>query len=573
MRIIGLVLACSALLWSSCSKDKSATPTDALWAMAPASADVGVVMAPGTGEKLLAAWLTVDDGLARQPAGARIRDAIREELPPEVLDPLAHARMGLGLDRGAALFVVPGDDMVMIVPVADREAFRDALGGKAEERDGVTLDVFNDGKRCKMIEALYACSESDELLAQVGTSDALARKVAARPAHLRGDVEVHVDSRRLTEIEDLPLATYFREPGALQAALQLERGAFTVRAYLPASPGTPLIAAFVKVPDNLARSAVADKKPPGMWRLRIPISELVPGEEVTAELAPLAATVAGFDPRKDLLDNLTGEIIAYSVATEGTNAAVEIGLKQGKRLQPLITTLCSFGKAANLPVDIMMKDESCVATLDPAELKKLAPSLASIPFDGRITVAVTVTDKALRVHLSTADQGKTRSVELDPVGRNLLTGQWNLAGWGRGPALSGIEPVLLESLKGNPKEYQATTVALWMLGHIAEIGSGMAVRDDGMHAILHLVTQWANPDDVLQEFQRHLDDMLAGDVGAADRIKALAEKSPDTPLGRSYSSGISGMITPVAGLAAIGGFMTAFLQGMEQDENMTPETE
>jgi hypothetical protein len=576
MRTIGPLLACSILVWSSCSKNDStaSTPgaTDALWAMAPASADVGVVIAPGTGESLLAAWLAVENSLARQPAGSRILDAIRQELPPEVLDLQAHARFGLGLGLGAAVFVTPDDQAVMILPIANREAFRNALDGKTEDQNGTTVDLVDD-MRCKMIKDLYACAPSDELLAQMGTSDTLARAVAARPAHLRGHVEVHVDSRRLAENDDVPLASYFHEPGALQAALTLERGVVTARAFLPARPGSPLISAFTRVPDDLARSAVADKKPAGMWRLRVPLNELIPREQATAELATVASAVAGFDPARDLLDNLTGEMIAYSLPSQEINAAIEIGLHEGKRLQPLLTTACSLARLADLPVEITMKDERCVATLDLARLKTLDPSLAAMPLDMTLTVSLSATDKALVLHLGTPT-GPAPNVELEPLARSLMTEKWNWAGWSRITFAGGFDGSLFEPLKQHPEGHQAVMLTLWLFGHINEMGSGVAVRDDGVHAILHLSTQWANPDHVLQEFEKHLADMLAGDTTAAARLDALAEKSPDTPLGQAYKAGPGNLFTSFTGVGVM--VMLALLGDQQQDhepEMIAPEDE
>lgn len=552
MRTSLFVIACSSLLWAGCSKDSKtadnpgAASTAALWAMAPASADVGVVVAPGTGNTLLAAWTTVESSVARQPAGAMIRDAIRKEMPPQVLDPQAHEKMGLDLSRGAALFVTADDEPLAIVPVKDREAFRKAQGGKA---DG-DVDVF-EKTRCQMIQDLYVCAESAELLAQAGKSDAMAKKVAARPASLRGHIEVHVDSSRLAQVDDMPLQEYFKNPGALTAAIQIERGAFTARAHLPATPATPLVAAFARVPDNLARSAVESKKAPSMWRLRVPVGELIPKDQAAAEMAPAAAMIAGFDPRADLLDNLTGEMIFYSQPTGSMNLSLEIGLNNGKRLQTAVTTLCSFAKAAGLPVEIEMKGDSCVATIDPAVIKALDPALAAIPFEGRFTVAVTTTDKAVGVHLGMVDQGKAVDVKLGSLARELMTDKWTWAMWGSGVSLEGLDPAMLDALKEEPKAHDAAMLTLWMLGHITETGAGVAVRDDGLHAVMHLGTQWGNPDPVLQEFEKLLGDMLAGDASAADKLEALAEKSPDTVLGKSYQAGGAGMGAVAGGIGTI----------------------
>jgi hypothetical protein len=232
-----------------------------------------------------------------------------------------------------------------------------------------------------------------------------------------------------------------------------------------------------------------------------------------------------------------------------------------------VTTLCSFAKAAGLPAKIEMKGDSCVATIDPVVIKQLDPSLAAIPFDNPLTVAVTTADKALGVHLSTAEQGKAVDVTLGPLAREIMTDRWNWAMWSGGVSLEMLDLSLFDALKGEPKAHDAAMLTLWMLGHITETGAGMAVRDDGLHAVMHLGTQWGNPDPVLQEFEKHLGDLLAGDRGAADKIKALAEKSPDTALGKSYQAGMGGMGGMAGGIGVMAAVaIPAFMKYIERSK-------
>lgn len=559
MRKLGFVLACSALVWSGCSKDskKEATAkaptTESLWAMAPANTSVAVVVAGGTGQTLLNAWTTIETSISRHPMGGMIQKKLREELPPQIFDPQEHAKMGLDLSRGAALFVTKDEEPVMIMPVADRDAFRTALEGTVEEKDGASVDVFKK-MRCTMVGDQYTCAIKDELLAQVGKNDAMAKRAADRADGMRGHVEVYVSGEMLGAIPDLPIQMFFSDISAVEAAIQIEPGGFTARAHLRAKPAMPKVKAFITVPDTLAKSA-ANTRPASMWRLRVPVADLVPMDKAADQMAPVAGVVAGFDPRRDLLDNITGEMVMYGAPGEDSGVVMEFGVKDGKRLKPLITTMCSLAKAGGAPLAIEMKDDTCTGTVDLAALKKSDPELALLPFDGKVTGGVSATDNAIRLSVTMAGTGAaSRNVEPPALAQDLMTGAWNWAMWSSGTLASTIDPSLFGPLiDKDSEEYQAIMFGLWMLGHVSEGGHGIAVREDGVHVVMHLGTQWANPDDVLQAFETHLTAMLAGDESAAAKLDALVEKSPDTPLARTYTGAQGG----AAGAAAVFGVIAA----------------
>lgn len=94
-----------------------------------------------------------------------------------------------------------------------------------------------------------------------------------------------------------------------------------------------------------------------------------------------------------------------------------------------------------------------------------------------------------------------------------------------------------------------------------ELGLGVSMRADGLHAMMHVGTQLGNPDDVLARFQDILDTLLDGDESGTSALAELARSHPDTPLGRSYRAGTGSMGTmamPVGVLAAVAipAFMT-----------------
>lgn len=547
------VLACS-LLWS-CSKEgkrTSALPrapsTDALWALAPENTKLGVVAAGGTGELLLAAFAEIERSMASLPAGSQeLEEAFaeaRRELPPQVFDAGARKQMGIDLGRGAALFMVDEDEPVAVLPVVDREAFRKAVGGQSETQDGMSVDRIEE-MVCSDVAGHYVCARSAAWLAKVGKSDAMARRVAARPASLRGHIEVAVSAEPLLQGAEA-LSQLLGAPRGLDAAMLIERGAFTVRAHLETTPAHPMIRAAVEVPDTLAKS-VAKQKPAGMWRFRVPLAQLVPAEQAMGALAPLAAA-GNIDVKRDVLDNLTGELVLYALPGDGLNLQLELGVRDGKRLQPLVAALCDLGKK-NVPpiVPIDMKGDRCTASVDPSAL---GPLMGDVPFQGTISAAVYTTGSSMGASVSMASLGKTESQGMNKVGSDLMTGGWNLALWGYGSLVRALEPRLLDLLRAQEGASEAMA-GLWIMAQLSELGMGIGVRNDGVHALFRVSTQWANPDAVVREYQGLVGKLVSGDASAMGQITALAEKSKDTELGRSYKAGVGGFMASVSSVGIV----------------------
>lgn len=548
-----LSFACSVIGWAGCSKGakpqgstRDVPSPDALWALAPADTEIGVVAAGGTGDSLLAAWAELERSLASAPGRTAAMQAglakIRDELPSQVLDAGAHAKMGLDLGHGAALFVTRSGAVVRVLPVVDRAAFVAATGGTSAPRDGV--DRIDDGT-CKEVASHYVCASEAALLDQVGKSDALASRVARRPADLRGHVEVRVEGRALAE-EITSMGSMFGEVRGLDAALRLERGAFTVRAHLDASL-SPMLAAFARVPGDLAQAAAATS-PTGITRLRMPLAQLLPPNAAMA-LAPVAA-MGNLDIQEDIIENLSGEAVAYAPSGKHVQLVLELGARDGKRLQPLITALCAMGQGTMPMLQVEAQGERCKATFDPATLGAMA---AQVPLQGPISAELYAESNRLGIALDLANLASSTqggAAEATPVGRALVSGAWSWASWYQGNMLASFQPSQLDSLAGTGGAEDARAM-LWTMAHLAELGIGLGIREDGVHALIHAGTQWANPDEVLRAYQDAIAAFLDGDAGATDALRTLAASSPDTVLGRSYRAGAGGMMAGFAGVGML----------------------
>lgn len=185
----------------------AADERDVLWALAPAGSKVGIVVSPRGLALIEHAVLAVQDLLASSPDFAELN----AELMLGMLRVLGTtnptlAGLGLGRDRGLAVFVGPDQQVTQVLPVADRDRFLQATHG-TRGADGDTIA----GMACKTLEGRYVCAERRDSLAGLGRR-ALDALRARDPA--RGDLELVVHGKLGIDVV---------------AAIELERGEAIVR--------------------------------------------------------------------------------------------------------------------------------------------------------------------------------------------------------------------------------------------------------------------------------------------------------------------------------------------------------
>jgi hypothetical protein len=570
MSAVSVVSACSVLAallasGSSCSRNSKhprqsfdTGANDALWALAPEGTKAGVVIAPGTGPLLAAAWAEVERSASRWPAMQKAMAELRSEAPAEVFDDAARARMGLDITSGAAVFMFSADEGAMVLPVVDRAAFRKRIGATTEEVDGTTVDVL-DELRCQDVAGHYACAESATRLATMGKSDAWARRVAARPAALRGSVEFELAFDYLEPEQRQEIAAILADATTIQGAFQLSPGVVSMRAFVGGKPSHPLAQTALQTPDTLAKQ-LARSQPGGFLHLRVPL------DAMTASGVAAGARALGLTIDASALSGITGEVVLASASGDVLDVSLQIGARDGKALQPLVAQLCQMAQGAGAPVPVAMEEERCVARIDPKLLEQ-AGLPAGMAFERPLEISLATSATALIARVTMPGQTKAERADMTDLGRELLDPPWHVALWSHGTMLRTMQSMPAtrpaQMLAALPTEIDgAAEIAkgvLWGLAHLDEMGWGAALRDDGLHLLFHVGTHWANPDDVLRAYQALLDRMLTGADIEAD-LAALAAKHEDTPLGRAYEAGPGGFAvlmgaTGVSAAVAIPAFM------------------
>jgi hypothetical protein len=333
---------------------------------------------------------------------------------------------------------------------------------------------------------------------------------------------------------------------SIQIAVQLAPGVLTARAYMDGKATDPFVRETWGVPATLSRR-VAESRPGGTLQLRLPLFS----GEVARDLAA-AAREMGIELEVEDIASLTGEVVLTSASGDVLDVSLQLGARDGKRLQPLVTHLCQGAQRLGLPITVSMQGERCTARILPADLALIGVPPGLTP--GRpLEIVLAAGDTALSVRASMPGQRAGRSAAVSAVGRELLTEPWTMAAWGHGSMLRKLQgaPALpFARLQGLAEVWK---MSAWFLAHVTEIGAGLAVREDGVYAVLHVGTHWANPARVLRAYQALVDRMLAGDAGIVDDFAALAAEHPDTPLGRAYASGPGGFLV----LGAAAGVMAA----------------
>ena len=159
-------LLVALLLVVGCHKASSPTASpkdaDALWALAPEGTQLGIVATPRALAMLEHGWQDVHAFVAKAPDLAPFAKMIDEQLQELTGAPdFKLADFGLTSEKGGAVFVIGPHQVVMVVPVADRDKFvAKAHGTKGSGgRQARPRDVQG------QIRGVYACASTEDLFA------------------------------------------------------------------------------------------------------------------------------------------------------------------------------------------------------------------------------------------------------------------------------------------------------------------------------------------------------------------------------------------------------------------------
>ncbi len=509
-----------------------AAPTDSLWALAPPDATSAIVVAAGALAPLHAGLVTVVGALERSRATSPLAQRLRAELSAtglSALDRARLARLGFDLTRGAALFVSPTGP-VLILPVADRKRFVAELGGASKGG----LDLVS-ALVCREVSGHYACAGDASQLDRLGKGR---NPLADWPPELRGHVEAEISAAAQTEtLHDLGLEGANR----VRIGARLERGGGTVRAHWAGSPAGILADARVHGSSPLARR-LADRSPTGvfvldaarLWRHLEPrIQRRLPRPEL-----PGGVTLA------ELVGSLDGRAEGWALG--GDAGAVRVDLSAEGPVRRLLGSCAALERDLVVPgVKISTRGERCAIALDPAVIDPGGP-LTEL-----LSVELWVERGALVIGFGGAARPSGHAA-LPTFAREVLGRPHFFAAWGHGSLIGSQDTAGTADRASAPGDDMAAAIAFWVQ-HLTELGIWVDVRDDGLHAAVRVRTLWSNPDPVVAEAERLIDDLAAGRPGAAAKVAELPRRFPGTPLAHDTAAGSAGLILPTLAVGMLSG--------------------
>jgi type IV pilus assembly protein PilA len=494
--------------------------TDELWHLAPPDLRLGVVAADGALAMVHDGWAALSAGLAQLPGAAelvaRVRQAATLSGVP-LTDRAALAAAGIDLARGAAVFVREGGGMVLVLPVVDREAFVERLGGSPGAGGGA--DTLLGALSCRDAAGRYVC-----VAGPASTDGARAPADLARwPAAQRGHVELWMAPSALEGVLEQAIAG----GTGLRVALALERGGATVRAHWTGTPRGPA-AAFAGRPRGPLVAELAGRADLSGF--------LALDAGGFAGLAALAGSVppgitVGPVALRDLVGSMRGDVVIWGERGLPASGGAAIGLGDEAPARALV-------EACTLPpvvpgFALAREGERCIL------------SVPNQPMGGTLRAEIRVDKGALRLGVAEPGAaGANPGPALPAIGKEILDHQ--VALWGHGFMVDAADVGTLPVPRPDLLLYAAT--------HLSGLGIGARIAPDGIHGLLHLRTVWANPPELVAVLEPLLVAFARGDAGVAASIRALAARHPSSPFAGDLAAGHAGLM-PLAGgvgvLAAI----------------------
>ena len=513
--------ACACLIAqvAACKKSESGSPgvpgptstaeADALWALAPAGAEIGIVASPRAIELIDGGATTVRARLAKVPELAELKAQLAGALAELGGYDVTLADAGLGPAKGAALFVVK-EEQIAILPVVDRDKFvAKAKGTRGQGADGADRV----GKAtCKVVRGYYACARAEAALATLGGGQ-LAAQLAAVDRGARGDVELVVNGMPVSSARTINLA----------AVVQLARGAGVVRAVIDGVP--PEVGERLGAPSKpdaaKTASGFAMIDPRALFGNLPPVP--LPGG---VTLADVARSIAG--------------PLRLAVPSGRMGFVGELPLSDAAPARAVVGACEQIGTLTGLPM-----------TLDGGTCKVVVPQAT-------LELELRVDDQALRIGAPGPRDG---AVAMTPIGAELADGAWSAVVWGRGTV---VGPTAMPAMPGElPAQAAIAVRALTLLEEL-----GFAARRDGerVHVVLALATAFANPDAVVDQLLAIPPaDIVAGRAGA--RAQQIADGAPGSPFATHLRSGQGGLMMPTALIGMISAVaIPAFLDYMKKSK-------
>jgi hypothetical protein len=590
-KLVGGALVCALAAFVGCkgkSADKSPAPgkdepkgaaalpaptphvdtTSRLWAYAPADAAVGFVLGDGVGERLRDVGKSVFEQLASRPMGAEMVKAMaeaRKELGFDPFDAAGWKTIGVDISKGAAMFVSPRDGAepvpLLILPIVDRAAFRAKTKGKVETIDGREVDRHDDDMICLPGE-VYACGKTlADIDAGVKPHDSkLAGTIKALPARRRGDFEAWGDLTAFPEIKDdmAEMAMFGRVDNA-GMVVRMEPDGMNMNLWAGGDFNGP-IGKAVRSEKPSAEIAGLTGKSATVTRFKVPMALLL-------TQAPPSLPLAGVDARKDLLDQLSGEVLVTTTGKGLLAGGIVFGVLDAGKVGPVVKAACeelkklapaSGGILANLTVN----DAGCVGELSFDGVAKLY--LPSLPF------ALALEGKTLALWLGGTDHklaaGDASKDAMSVEARDMLAGPTTAVFWTRSYDFDfeGVLELVPADKRAEVRKQLGPALdgITWVASSLAEVAMAVTIGETDSEVAYRLVTFAADPAEAQTMWKTAHEKRQGGDRAAwTAGITELAKKYPDSRAGKRAQLELDGspLLGPFMGLAVGGGaayFMT-----------------
>lgn len=492
---------------------KKAAPThtrttaaaDALWALGPEHAQLGIVVTPRALELIEGAGLRLQALVDGAPELAMVKDQLAPLLQRTLGGPFTGlADLGLDKSRGLAWFIDASGEPIVALPIADRAKLA-KLTGQELGADPTKLGPMT----CKAVGAAQVCTQKAELLATVGKGTL---PPAITALGVRGDIEVAgVDEALAGAVVVQP------ERGEFVAHFAVTGAPSEVTAQLAASKAKPRVeadrsVAFMSAPITLFSQALPAELPlPGGGTL---------GELFATVTGPVSVTIA------------SGTMVPDVRVPVGDPAPAQRLVDHCKELLPaeLIAETQPQG-ACRFEVPQYGVELDAWTELHELRLGTKQPAAASGP-----------------------------AVSLTPVGKEIAGGEWALAFWGRG-SLYGATGFPGFSGQDVPAQ---TLLAIRAIALVSELGVAVRADGDKLSGVVGLRTLFANPDDVVDKVLAIPPADIA--AGKLDAAKAIAAASPSSPFAGDVAAGQGGLMVPMAFMGMLAAVvMPAFTSYMRSE--------
>ncbi len=509
---------------------RKVSDTGPLWALAPADASFGFVVADGVLGRVHGDMRALLALVASHPVGKPLVDKMlakmKQDTPIDVLDAGALAKAGIDLKAGLAVFGKIIDDgvdkkqrnIVAVLPVGDRAAFRTLSKARQVTEGGVEFDVLGDKDDddpgfCAPAGGRYLCASSPAAWTTASKGGpagggSLAKAATSVPASDRADIEAHIDTRNLPlgKADDLSkLAPVLKDAEWFRITAVVEASGYTFNWHLKGKPG-PMAGLVSAVPT------------PKVFKLGGALSGLM-RMHVDPELLLMRLPPDVPPPlRSGLFEQLEGDFAFVSGPGSGS-AALLMAVKDAKEVLAAVRLMCTGAAAKGLEVE--KTSTGCIVKM---------PGMMVPGFD---RVEGRAADGVLAIMMGKAAKaGDPTALAGSPEARAALGEPATFSAWGRGFDLAGTLPAgvmgMMKTLM--PRDVAAGLDFGSVLGlSMYEYAATAVVGADGVRLMFRVTTFGGDPPAAQAAYKAAVALRIKGDdAGYKAALAALEKAHPGT---------------------------------------------